>query len=310
MLSEFRQRAYAKVNFGLNVLPRREDGFHNLESIFQTVDLYDELIVRKQESETGHKSEDSRCQVICRDMELPEENTLTKAYEAFFKASGEEPFDIQVELKKGIPSGGGMGGGSSDAAALIRILERMTSKKLSKEQLFQVAAFVGSDVFFFTECFENGTGCALVWGRGEFVQPITGRNDLYLLLVFPKTSSNTKKAYELVDSMLDAECSAKKVNGVKGPSLDQMESIYNESPDKWNLVNTFTPVISDYYPEIARALELVQNAGAMYTEMSGSGSTVFGIFTSEQQAIYSRNLLADEFCCKVVKTICNCSLFS
>ncbi len=291
MCDELRVRAYAKVNFGLNVLPKRADGFHNLESIFQTVDLYDELTVRKTEG--------SGCIVHCKDMELPLENTLTLAYKAFCEVTGRNDFGLEVKLVKGIPSGGGLGGGSSDAASLIRCMENFTGLKLSGEQLSDVASKVGSDVFFFTRCNEKGTGCALVSGRGEIVEPIRGREDLILLLIFPKSASSTKLAYAMIDEMFE------KGIEVKSPAFAELQSVYNTSPEKWNFINTFTPVITEAYPEIAAALEQVKNTGALYTEVSGSGSTVFGIFTSMQQAIYSCNLLADTWNCKVAKILCN-----
>lgn len=290
MQNEITTRAYAKVNFGLNVLPKREDGFHNLESIFQTVDLYDELIVRKQEKK--------ECAVSCKSMNLPEENTLTKAYKAFCDVTGKCDFGLHVELKKGIPSGGGLGGGSSDAASLIRVLQSLYGLQLSASQLSKIAGEVGSDVFFFTRCDENGFGAALVSGRGEIVENIRGRSDLYLLIVFPKVSSSTKVAYALIDEMFS------KGEKIKSPSLAELERIYNLPPEKWNFVNTFTPVLSRVHPEIAEAIELVHNTGALFTEMSGSGSTVYGIFDSVQQAVRSRNLLLKNVNCEVVKTVC------
>ena len=112
MERELSSLAYAKVNFGLRVLPGRSDGFHGIESIFQTVDLYDELTL----TETPQKG----CFVHCSSMKLPENNTLTKAYNAFCKVAGAEVPGIRVELKKGIPSGGGLGGGSSTTLSRSR----------------------------------------------------------------------------------------------------------------------------------------------------------------------------------------------
>ena len=173
--------AYAKVNFGLNVLPKiggeQKNEYHNLESIFQTVDLYDVLTVEKNDS--------TFCTVICNDMELPEKNTLTNAYDAFFEITGLKKVGICVELKKGIPSGGGLGGGSSDAAALVRALQEICDIKLNRNQLDFIASKTGSDVFFFMNCDEQGKGCALVWGRGENVKMISPRKDLFLVLIFP-----------------------------------------------------------------------------------------------------------------------------
>ena len=138
MFSEIRVRAYAKINFGLKVLPLREDGFHNLESIFQTIGLYDELIVTWNEVKS--------CVVSCDSMQLPSKNTLTSAYQAFCEAVEVDVPGIRVNLIKGIPSGGGLGGGSADAAALVRVLEKLCRVKLSVKQLDYVASKTGSDV--------------------------------------------------------------------------------------------------------------------------------------------------------------------
>ena len=122
---KFTEKAYAKVNFNLRVLPKRPDGFHNLESIFQTISLFDELEV-SVEKETG-------CFVECSSLALPDDNTLTSAYKAFCSVVNPQVKvpGVKVVLKKGIPAGGGLGGGSSDAAALVRVLERLCKVRLS-----------------------------------------------------------------------------------------------------------------------------------------------------------------------------------
>lgn len=285
--------AYAKVNFGLNVLPKTggelKNEYHNLESIFQTVDLYDVLTVEKNNS--------SVCTVICKDMKLPEKNTLTSAYDAFFQITGLKQVGISVELKKGIPSGGGLGGGSSDAAALVRALQEICDIRLNQEQLNFIASKTGSDVFFFMNCDEQGKGCALVWGRGENVKTITPRKDLFLVLVFPQQSSSTKEAYALLDEAYQ------KGERLDSPAFDDLENIYNRPVEDWTFINSFTPVISNSYEEIQLALNDLQKVGCCYSEMSGSGSTVYGVFTMRQQAISASNLLGEAWKCKLVQTV-------
>lgn len=287
MLNEFREKAYAKVNFNLRVLPKRQDGFHPIESVFQTIDLYDELIV--------DESQVPGCNVVCSSLQLPPKNTLTLVYQAFCEVAGCKVPNINVQLIKGIPSGGGLGGGSSDAAALVRILERMCGIKLTDFQLNYVADKTGSDVFFFVHCDSEGKGCALVSGRGEVVQKINSRQDLFLLLIFPNVSSSTKEAYSLVDQSLQME------NKVKYPDFSDLESIYKDSPDKWVFINTFTQPLVNTYSIIGSALSDLRKTEALYSDMSGSGSTVFGVFTLKQQAIYYCNLLAETWKCKVVQ---------
>ena len=288
MERELSSLAYAKINFGLRVLPGRADGFHGIESIFQTVNLYDELTV----TETTQKG----CFVHCSSMKLPEKNTLTKAYNAFCEVAGVEVPGIRVELKKGIPSGGGLGGGSSDAAALTRMLEKLCDVRLSDKQLDYVASDTGSDVFFFMHC-DQGRGCALVSGRGEIIKKIQARDDLFLVMIFPKVSSSTKEAYALVDEAF--ACG----NVLVSPEFDELELVYRKPPENWTFINTFTPVISAKYKDIGRAIEALKALDCDFTDMSGSGSTVFGVFASRQLAESAVNKLADSWNCKLARTV-------
>jgi 4-diphosphocytidyl-2-C-methyl-D-erythritol kinase len=230
-------------------------------------------------------------------MELPENNTLTKAYNAFCKIVGCEVPGVRVELKKGIPSGGGLGGGSSDAAALTRMLERLCNVRLSDSELDNIAAETGSDVFFFMHCDDKGRGCALVSGRGEVVKKIHGRDDLFLVLIFPEVSSSTKEAYALVDEAL--ACG----NVLISPEFDELELVYRRPPENWTFINTFTPVISAKYKDIGRAIEALRALGCEYAEMSGSGSTVFGIFSSRQEAESAVKELTGSWNCKLARTV-------
>ena len=289
MNREFSARAYAKVNFGLRVLNGRDDGFHGIESIFQTVELFDELTVTATEKKG--------CEVLCPSMELPQKNTLTAAYEAFCEIAGNQVSGISVNLKKGIPSGGGLGGGSSDAAALIRILEKLNGISLTYSQKDYIAAKTGSDVFFFMHCNQEGKGCALVSGRGEKIEPINPGDEKYLVLIFPKVSSSTKEAYALVDEAFASG------NVLLSPEYDELELIYRRPPENWTFINTFTPVISAKYEEIGRALEALRVVDCDYAEMSGSGSTVYGVFTSRQQAETAVKKLAATWNCKLARTV-------
>lgn len=289
MLDYITARAYAKINFGLKVLPKREDGFHNIESIFQTIDLYDELTVTPVLKKG--------CDVICDSIQLPEVNTLTKAYASFCEVTGKEDFGISVQLKKGIPAGGGLGGGSSDAAALIRCLEKLYDIKLNDNQLDVIADKTGSDVFFFMHCDQDGRGCALVSGRGEIIKKIAPRNDIYLLLILPGVNSSTKEAYSLVDKAFEDN------TAITSPDFAELENIYRKSIDEWTFTNTFTPVIAGAYKEVCKAIKDLKETGCCYAEMSGSGSTVFGAFTVRQQAIKARVLLEKAWVCKLIQTV-------
>lgn len=289
MMQEISVKAFAKVNFGLAVLPKRNDGFHCIESIFQTVDLSDELVIKR--------SEKKGCFVTCDSMQLPEINTITAAYKALGQVLETELFGVEVFIKKGIPSGGGLGGGSSDAAAFIRGMELLGDFRLSDDKKDYIADKTGSDVFFFMHCDDKGSGCALVSGRGEVVKQIQPRKDLWLVMIFPGVHSSTKEAYSLVDDAFE------KGRKIKSPDFSEYEFIYNKSVQDWTFINTFTPVISDKYEKIRNAIGALEKTNCCYAEMSGSGATVFGVFTSKQQADFAYNSLAETWCCKLVSTI-------
>lgn len=288
MKSVWNSKAFAKVNFNLKVLPVREDGFHNLESIFQTVTLCDELIVKVKEG--------NGCEVVCDSMQLPQKNTLSLAYNAFCEVTELKVPGIKVFLKKGIPSGGGLGGGSADAGALIRILQKMCKIKLSDLQLDYVAGKTGSDVFFFVHCNDKGRGCALVSGRGEEIIKIKPRKSMYLAMIFPGVSSSTKEAYFLVDEMLN------KGDFLEYPDYKQLEEVYRKDPEKWTFNNTFSPVLEKKYSEIKKALEELKKTGAVYSAMSGSGSTVFGVYGSRKEAVKALKQLKNDWTIRLVQT--------
>lgn len=275
MPNEVFEFASAKINLNLLVLPKREDGFHEIESIFQVVDVKDTLVVYPEE---GFDS----CKIECDDMVLPENNTLSLAYRAFGKVSGTDNRAVKVKLSKKIPSGGGLGGGSSDAAALIRALEKINAVKLTDVQLDEIASCVGSDVFFFVHCDGNKGGCALVKGRGEKVFKICKRSDLFFVLVFPGVHSSTKEAYALVDEQNMAVRGNHHSDEI--PRAEDLERIYNLPVGKWNFVNSFTSALSDKYPEIRSCIEELKAQNALFCDMSGSGSTVFGVFASRCDA--------------------------
>ena len=279
MRTEICVTAPAKINIGLHVLPGCVNGFHRIESIFQTVTLFDTLVVRA--------SEKNGCVVDCEGMELPSDNTISLSYTAFRSVTGIDNFGVRVELKKRIPSGGGLGGGSSDAAACIRAFETLNGITLSVRQLEAIASRIGSDVFFFLLC--GAEGCAVVTGRGEIVKPIRARDDLCILLVFPDVHSSTKEAYALLDESFAAGKIA------PCPAYADLETVYTTPVSGWSFVNSFTPSLVSRFPEIGFALDDLRRVGASYAEMSGSGSTVYGIFPSEEEAENARSVLASSW---------------
>lgn len=277
MLSIVHELAPAKLNLTLKVLPKRADGFHNIESIFQKIRLCDELTVARSAS--------AGCSLQVHGMDLPAENTVQKAFSLFAEVAQIRE-GVSVDLVKRIPSGAGMGGGSSDAAALLRALNSLFSAGVPDETLAEIAGKVGSDVPFFLY-----GDCAVVSGRGEIVRPVCGRRDLYFVVICPDVHSSTKEAYALVDEW-NMNNSVSKVDW---PSLDELEGIYNKPAVEWNFSNSFTQPLTDKYPEIREALAAITVAGADFSEMTGSGSTVFGVFEAQEKAQDAYNRLASCF---------------
>ena len=181
-----------------------------------------------------------------------------------------------MELRKQIPAGGGLGGGSSDGAALLKGLCELSEIELTPRLADSVAENVGSDVFFFLHCGKDGTGAALVSGRGEVVQPIAPRTDLHIVLVFPNVHSSTKEAYALVDE------EQKSGDGQCYPDFSEYERVYKSSVTTWTFVNSFTSALTKKYPAIAEALADVKRSGAVWSDMTGSGAVVFGVYEAAE----------------------------
>lgn len=277
MLSDVFELAPAKLNLSLKVLPKRADGFHNIESIFQKIRLCDELTVKRSAS--------AGCSLHVQGMDLPADNTVQKAYTLFTEVTQIRE-GIAVDLVKHIPSGAGMGGGSSDAAALLRALNSLFSAGLSQDILVKIAEKVGSDVPFFLY-----GDCAVVSGRGEIVRPINGRRDLFFVVICPDVHSSTKEAYALVDEWYMNNSISK----VDWPSLDELEGVYKQPVGEWTFANSFTYPLINRYPEIQIALAAITDSGADFVDMTGSGSTVFGVFDARGKAQDAYNRLASCF---------------
>ncbi|MBQ4377977.1 MAG: 4-(cytidine 5'-diphospho)-2-C-methyl-D-erythritol kinase [Treponema sp.] len=291
-------KAPAKVNIGLKVLKNESGtsgiaGYHNIESIFQTVDFCDELRVTR--------IPEKKCVIRCPQMSLPSENTLTKTYSAFLSETGID-FGVKVELNKNLPAGGGLGGGSSDGASLLKALSELSQIPLTKELADNVASRVGSDVFFFLHSgfFENGRGCALVSGRGEVVQPISPRTNLNFLLVFTGLHSSTAEAYSLVDAAYESGF-YDSPEGLSFPDFSELKNLYYKNAASWNFSNSFTPVLTKKYPAIGEALQDIIDSGADWADMSGSGATVFGVFESALAANEAFNKCQKKWKCVLTR---------
>ena len=261
MLDVVRDCAPAKLNLHLEVYPKRSDGYHPIKSIFQTISLVDDL-------EVSLSGKSLSCVVECDAMQLPVENTLTKTYRLFCQISGVTA-GVHVKLTKRIPSGAGLGGGSSDAATFLLILNKMFDYPLGLNQLEEIANLVGSDVLFFLS-----GGAAIVTGRGDIVEPIKPREDFCIVVVYPDVHCSTPESYGLVDEYFALG------ETVNETTLQDLEKMYYEPVSEWRFVNTFTNPVATKFPVIFDVMKSLKELGADYVQMSGSGSTVFGVFSN------------------------------
>lgn len=252
--------AYAKINLHLEVLNRRKDGFHEIVSIFQRISLADELLIEKIPKK-------NICEVYSPLDALPADNTIVKAYKEFQALTGIED-GIRVHIVKRIPAGAGLGGGSSDAAAVLLGLTGIFNADLSVEKLATVALNVGSDVPFFLK---NST--ALVRGRGEFLKPLRIRSVFFGVLVFPEIMSSTEAAYRLLN----------RTEKTLFPSFNP-EDFCSRGCKEWPFFNSFEEPLFGAFPEIKEVKAGLLNCGADFALMSGTGSSIYGLFTDEKIA--------------------------
>ena len=285
MLRSLTVQAPAKINLGLRVFPKRADGYHEIESIFSTVNLCDSITVQVLDQKDV-------CKVDCEGMVLPQENTFTKAYKAFCVLTGIRE-GVRVHVTKRIPAGGGLGGGSSDSSSFIKSIDSLFGTQLSDSDLLDIAGQVGSDVYFFTRALvekdrlksNDSLFTAIVRGRGELITPIESRNDFSILLVFPGVQVSTKDAYALVDSSL-------KWNPEDRHSDAELECLYKKPIREWFFSNDFAAPVAEKYPRVRQALDELSKVGSDFVDMSGSGSTVFAVFEDRNKAEAAYRTLA------------------
>jgi 4-diphosphocytidyl-2-C-methyl-D-erythritol kinase len=277
-MSEVRIPALAKINLRLEVIGKRSDGFHELRTIFQTISLQDELRL-KSSRRPGIELRVLGNAALANE---PVEKNL--AYRAVHALQQELriPYGVTIELRKTIPAGRGLGGGSSDAAAALIGYLRLVEKKLCRERLFELAATLGADVPFFLE-----GGRALGIGKGDEIYPLPDIPRLSLLVVSPESIHvPTPDAYRWLNSpQLDAlQANAPQLTNFTGnPKLHRFCALawsLQGSP----LLNDFEEVVFQQHPRLAAIKrDLLQN-GASEALLAGSGSAVIGVFPSPAKA--------------------------
>jgi len=259
MTREARVRAYAKLNLGLRVLYKRPDGYHELRTVFQTISLADHLEISFTQGKSTRIEMEGTPEIA--------DNLAERAARLVMEAIG-KCGTVRLQLRKVIPSGAGLGGGSSDAAAVLLALPVLVRAALPMEQLSSLAAKLGSDVAFFLF-----GGTALGLGRGEELYPLPDQPAERALLIAPAVHSSTAHAYGDLSPTLTNIALQNKLSSFQRGVWGQ-----GAPGDKSSLINDFESVVLARHPELAGIRERLRRAGAIRVAMTGSGSAIFGIF--------------------------------
>ena len=271
-------KAFGKINIGLGIGYPRLDGYHPLRSVFHSIEIADTLILEKSGDDTI---------LVEGSFDCPMEKTTVYGAAALFKRITGEKGGVKIAVKKEIPTKAGLGGGSADAAAALVALNALYDARLGGSELSAMAARIGSDVPFFLS-----GGAAIVSGRGEIIKPIKPRNDFGILLVWPGFGISTAWAYASLDSWraktkLPQENVGQFMGGGSASELsmaEEMESRFRMPPETWEFRNSFAEMLygtNPIYPSIESAL---RETGASFVSITGSGSCIYGIYASIDDA--------------------------
>ena len=266
-------RAFAKVNLGLEVLGKRDDGYHELRTILQTVDLHDELSFCRETEGISLTTNDP-------DIGTGPENLVVRAASLLAESASSSGLGVSIHLEKNVPPGMGLGGGSADAAVTLLALDALWDLHTSTRNLHQLAASIGMDVPFFLY-----GGTALAVGRGDEVYPLAVEVDWPIVLILPDFSISTTSAYASLTL-------------TKRRSDLTLQHFVWTSPcvrDRLGeLVNHLERATGSHISKIQEYKQVLLDRGALATMMSGSGSAVFGVFHDELSARSVANSLTRE----------------
>ncbi len=260
--------ARAKVNLSLRIFPSGPDGYHPIETLFCRVDLADRVRIRMRD-EPGVSIRVSGPETAPSDLE----NLAARAAVLFLERTG-LPAGVEIELEKHIPPGSGLGGGSSDAAAVLRTLAAAVEAPPSQDETLALASRLGADVSFFAA----DTPLAFAWGRGERMRVCPGLAQRPMLLVLPDVAISTAEAYAHWDER-QAESGATSV----GPALQSNSDLSSWEVICQSAVNDFEPVILGLRPDLRLLREALGATQPLMALLSGSGSALFAVYESEGQ---------------------------
>lgn len=265
-MSAVTERAYAKINISLDVTGKRPDGYHDMLMVMQTVTLCDEVSVELAPDEP------SRAECNLRFVPADSRNLAVRAAETFFETAGIKNTGARLKLKKRIPVGAGLAGGSSDAAAVLRALNRLCKTAYTRAELETLAERVGSDVPF---CVAGGT--QLASGRGEKLSPLPPLPDCAIVICKPEFSVSTPELFRRLDSV-KLRCRPDTQGIIEMLGRGDLPNIARR------MYNVFEDVPDRRRAEIGEIKSVMLGEGALGSIMTGTGSAVFGIFGGDEDA--------------------------
>ena len=311
-MPEIKILAPAKLNLDLQIGEKQLDGFHGIKSIFLALDYGD--IIKMKISPSEHEKPCIEIKMnwhisnpggIPEDIpeipEIPIEENLVFRAISQFKSYTSCDFSVFAEIDKHLPPGGGLGGGSSDAASTLMALNKLVSTEktpLKKEELIEIGSSLGSDVPFFL----LNTTAAFVSGRGEKVKALRLPNSFYklsFLLVNPGIPCNTASVYNLLDNWRHEK------NFIQNDRLftpEQLLQVFSASPSTWPFYNDFLPLFQADNNYI-KIFESLKSLGAEFSGLSGSGSTCFGVFTDYKKALKAKKILSKQWPLAVLTSV-------
>ena len=255
----------AKVNLGLHILGKREDGFHELETLFQMVNWCDEIKI---------ECISRGLELVCNQPDIPTDkgNLVIRAAQILQTRYPERCKGARIHLNKNIPHGAGLGGGSGNAAGVLLGLNFLWGLKLKREDLISVASELGSDVPFFLF-----SPCAIGRGRGEILEPVKNSIRFYILMVYPGFAVSTASVYGNLKLKL-----TKRENNISILKNFLLQSEFAQLGETWS--NDLELFVFKEYPGLSGIKKEMLALGAKGALLSGSGSTVFGIFDNPETA--------------------------
>jgi len=270
-------KSIAKINFGLRILNKRSDGMHNLHTLFLPLDdLYDELSFERSDKSSYHSNIDSLC--------FDNDNLIYKAHRLLEEKSGKS-LPVKIELNKNIPIGGGLGGGSSNAAVTLIALNKLFELNVDSKRLKEIALTLGADVPFFLY-----GKAAIGTSLGETLEPFDFPTGFTIAVVNPGVHVSTAEAFSEIIP-INERLPFDKI--IKNGKID-FDFCRN------NIVNDFEKSVFSKFPEIEKIKNSFYSHGAVFSLMSGTGSTVYGFFTKREKAFESLTNFPDNYFKRII----------